>query len=129
SDGALSPEALKNLYKENAYDIPVITDHCNPKNHSALNDENFLFLTGYEADIRPDPNGRYNIFRSENHWNRFALEPENMQNIVVILCKKMNTKSGGRRLFCRRFFWGAWRCGLVRETLFSKKVLFFSSVE
>jgi len=61
-DGALTPEALKNLYKGNAYDILVITDHCNPKNHSALNDDNFLFLTGYEADIRPDPNGRYNIF-------------------------------------------------------------------
>lgn len=87
-DGALTPEALKNLYKGNAYDILVITDHCNPKNHSALNDENFLFLTGYEADVRPDPSGRYNIFRSENHWNHFAREPEKMQNIVVILCKK-----------------------------------------
>ena len=77
SDGKLTPEELKRLYKENGYDILAITDHCSPKNHSALNDEDFLFLTGYEAYIRPDPNGRYNIFQSELHMNLFAREPDN----------------------------------------------------
>lgn len=77
SDGKLTPEELKALYKENGYDILAITDHCSPKNHSAMNDEDFLFLTGYEAYIRPDPNARYNIFQSEIHMNLFAREPDN----------------------------------------------------
>lgn len=77
SDGHLTPEELKSLYKANGYDVLAITDHCNPKNHSALNDEDFLLLTGYEAYIRPDPNGQYNVFQPEIHLNLFAREPQN----------------------------------------------------
>lgn len=77
SDGKLTPEELKALYKANGYDILAITDHCNPKDHSALNDDDFLFLTGYEAYIRPDPLGKYNIFQSEVHLNLFARDPKN----------------------------------------------------
>ena len=77
SDGHLTPEELKALYKENGYNILAITDHCNPKDHSSLNEENFLLLTGYEAYIRPDPRGVYNIFQSEIHMNLFARDPQN----------------------------------------------------
>ena len=77
SDGHLTPEELKALYKENGYDILAITDHCNPHDHSALNEEGFLLLTGYEAYIRPDPRGICNIFQSEIHMNLFAREPQN----------------------------------------------------
>ena len=34
-------------------------------------------MTGYEAYIRPDPRGTYNIFQPEIHLNLFAREPEN----------------------------------------------------
>jgi hypothetical protein len=77
SDGKLSPEELKALYKANGYDILAITDHCNPKDHSSLNDEDFMFLTGYEAYIRPDASGKSNIFAPEVHLNLFARDPKN----------------------------------------------------
>jgi len=77
SDGKLTPEQLKQLYKENGYDVLAITDHCNPKNHSAMNDEDFLFLTGYEAYIRPSAEGRYNVYAPEVHLNLFARDPNN----------------------------------------------------
>ena len=77
SDGKLTPEELKAHYKANGYDIRAITDHCNPKDHSALNDEEFMLLTGYEAYIRPSEEGRYNAFAPEVHLNLFAKEPTN----------------------------------------------------
>lgn len=77
SDGKLTPEELKKLYKENGYDILAITDHCVPKNHSDLTEEDFLLLTGYEAYIRPGENGKYNSFKSEIHLNLFAREADN----------------------------------------------------
>ena len=77
SDGKLTPEELKSLYKANGYDILAITDHCNPKDHSALNDEAFMLLTGYEAYIRPSETGRYNVFAPEVHLNLFAKDPTN----------------------------------------------------
>lgn len=77
SDGKLTPEELKSLYKANGYEILAITDHCNPKDHSAMNDEDFMFLTGYEAYIRPDESGKSNIFAPEVHLNLFAKEASN----------------------------------------------------
>ena len=77
SDGKLSPEELKALYKANGYSILSITDHCNPKDHSEMNEDDFLLLTGYEAYIRPDPLGRHNVFAPEVHLNLFARDPRN----------------------------------------------------
>ena len=86
SDGKLTPEALKALYKANGYDILAITDHCNPKDHSEMNDEDFLFLTGYEAYIRPNEMGKANIFQSEVHLNLFAREHSNEKLICYNEC-------------------------------------------
>lgn len=77
SDGKLTPEQLKEAYKNEGYSILSITDHERPCNHSDLNDDDFLMLTGYEAYIRPDPECRYNIFEKELHINLFAKEPDN----------------------------------------------------
>ena len=77
SDGKLTPEELKRAYREKGYSVLAITDHCVPKSHSALNDEDFLLLTGYEAYIRPDSRGNYNAFAPEVHLNLFARDPEN----------------------------------------------------
>ncbi len=77
SDGKLTPEALKKLYKSNGYDILAITDHCYPKNHQDLTDESFLMLTGYEAYIRPSEEFKFDKFGSEVHLNLFAKSPDN----------------------------------------------------
>ena len=77
SDGKKTPEELCALYKGNGYRILAITDHCNPKDHSALGSEDFLLLTGYEAYIRPSKSAVYDVFSPEIHLNLFAREPEN----------------------------------------------------
>ena len=77
SDGTLSPQELKDAYKSHGYSILSITDHERPHDHSAMNDPDFLLLTGYEAYIRPDPNCRYDTFSKELHLNLFARDPHN----------------------------------------------------
>ena len=76
SDGKLTPEVLKEMYKSHGYDILAITDHSHPYNHSALNDPDFMMLTGYEAYIR-ESGGPYDTFKREIHLNLFAKEPDN----------------------------------------------------
>ena len=51
SDGMLSPEKLKKLYKENGYSVLCYTDHDVLISHSELSDEDFLALNGYEMEI------------------------------------------------------------------------------
>lgn len=82
SDGHLSPEALKELYKSNGYHILAITDHERPRCHQQLSDARFLMLTGYECYIRPDKNARYNPYSEEVHLNLFARDPHN----TTIIC-------------------------------------------
>ena len=77
SDGSKTPEELKALYKENGYSVLAITDHCSPKDHSALTDPDFLLLTGYEAYIRSNEAGLYDPFAAEIHLNLFAKDPGN----------------------------------------------------
>ena len=77
SDGKLSPEELVARYRARGYDILAITDHCSPKSHSALGDEKFLLLTGYEAYLRPSPDCVYDLYSPEIHLNLFAKRPDN----------------------------------------------------
>ena len=77
SDGKKTPEELKKMYKDNGYSILSITDHETPKNHSYLNDEDFLTITGYEAYIRPGEGCVYDVYIQETHLNLFARDPEN----------------------------------------------------
>lgn len=51
SDGALTPEELKELYKSAGYSILAYTDHNVLIDHSDLDDEEFLAITGCEIDI------------------------------------------------------------------------------
>lgn len=82
SDGRLTPEALKEAYKARGYSILAITDHERPHSHQALNDPEFLMLTGYECYIRPDKLGRSQRYEKEAHLNLFARDPEN----VTLIC-------------------------------------------
>ena len=77
SDGNLTPEELKAVYRRYGYDILAITDHEYPKNHSDLGEEGFLMLTGYEGYIRSQPNNQSDRFGPEIHVNFFARQPEN----------------------------------------------------
>lgn len=51
SDGALTPEEIKKIYKEKGYSIVAFTDHNLMVPHPELTDEEFLALTGYEINI------------------------------------------------------------------------------
>ena len=75
SDGKLTPEALKKMYKEHGYDVLAITDHSHPYSHRAMSDPDFLMLTGYEAYIR-ESGGPYDTFKKEVHLNLFARDPD-----------------------------------------------------
>lgn len=77
SDGKLTPEALKEAYKERGYSILSITDHEAPCAHNDLSEDDFIMLTGYEAYIRPSADGSYNRYAPEVHLNLFAKDPEN----------------------------------------------------
>ncbi len=48
SDGCETPEALKALYQSQGYHALSITDHELLVDHTDLNDENFLLITGFE---------------------------------------------------------------------------------
>lgn len=81
SDGALTPSELKDAYKGRGYSILSITDHEYPFDHSDMSEKDFIMLTGYEAYIRPDPNGKYNKYMPEAHINLFARDPHNVSFI------------------------------------------------
>lgn len=51
SDGQMTPEELKEAYKNHGYSILAYTDHEILIDHSDLNDENFLALTSTEYSI------------------------------------------------------------------------------
>ncbi|MBO5837873.1 MAG: PHP domain-containing protein, partial [Oscillospiraceae bacterium] len=51
SDGVLTPEQVRDAYKEKGYSILAITDHSYIANHQHLNQEDFLMLTGVEVDL------------------------------------------------------------------------------
>lgn len=77
SDGKKTPEELKEMYKRHGYSILSITDHETPKNHSYLNDDEFLTITGYEAYIRKNAECRSDLYENEIHINLFARNPQN----------------------------------------------------
>lgn len=51
SDGTLSPEQMKSMYKNEGYSVISFTDHGKFIRHHELSDPDFLVLNGYEADI------------------------------------------------------------------------------
>lgn len=75
SDGSLTVEQLKEAYKGHGYSVLAITDHERLHEHSDLNDENFLTITGYEISITEQP---INPFLSKTcHLNFYAKNSDN----------------------------------------------------
>lgn len=77
SDGKKTPQELKDMYKSHGYAVLSITDHETPHDHSCLNDEDFITITGYEAYIRPNAENRSDVYEEEIHMNLFARDPHN----------------------------------------------------
>lgn len=83
SDGKLSPQEVKELYKGLGYQVLCITDHNVIVNHSNLNDADFLTLTGIEVnynhtDYRPKFDGKsyhFNLIskRADNLWSPWTV--------------------------------------------------------
>ncbi len=74
SDGTKTPEQLKNDYKTHGYSVLAITDHEVFIPHSALGDEDFLMLNGYE--IEASGTGGKTC-----HLCFVALSPDNTQEV------------------------------------------------
>ena len=74
SDGRLPPEEVQAYYKERGYSILSLTDHNVVVDHSALNDEDFLMLTGAEYNVNDDslPISHHKTY----HLNFIAKKPD-----------------------------------------------------
>ena len=86
SDGALTPEEVKEAYKNHGYSIVAYTDHDVLLDHSDLNDEGFLALTSSEYAVNQGEPGFPEIFdtgispwvrKKCMHLNIFAKDPHN----------------------------------------------------
>lgn len=80
SDGNLTPEQIKELYKSHGYSIVAITDHEHVLDNSHLDDENFLTITSCEIAIREfwgKPRPKSWSHMRLVHLNFYALDQHN----------------------------------------------------
>ena len=80
SDGNLTPAEMKEAYRARGYSILAFTDHEILADHSDLNDEHFLAITGYELSVnertdKPWPQ------KKTCHLNLYARDPHNTTHI------------------------------------------------
>lgn len=82
SDGELTPEKLKEIYKARGYSILAYTDHNVMIPHFDLADDEFLPLVGYELDVT---GGEAREMPYEDrkvcHMCLIALEPDNLKQV------------------------------------------------
>ena len=82
SDGAFTPQELKEIYLKKGYSIIAYTDHDVLVPHPELTDDHFLALNGYEMAVfeqgHPD---RYHL--KTCHFNLIALEPDNLMQVCT----------------------------------------------
>ena len=74
SDGQMTPEELKCLYKEKGYSILAYTDHEVLVPHPELCDDEFLAMSGYEIQIYGDMDLPKRL-RRVNHLNFYPKDP------------------------------------------------------
>lgn len=74
SDGAKTPEQLKEDYKAHGYSILAITDHEVFIPHNNLSDDSFLMLNGYEIEAS-------GVSGKTCHLCFVALSPDNTQEV------------------------------------------------
>lgn len=76
SDGIPTPEEMKKIYKDKGYSVLSITDHNIIADHSALNDEDFLLLTGAEYNINEGNWAEERLWTKTYHLNFIAKRPD-----------------------------------------------------
>lgn len=83
SDGALTPEQIKEEYMKKGYSVVAYTDHNVMIDHSDLTDDKFLALRGFEIDV----NENYNFEAKKRarhkvcHICLIAKDPDNYTQI------------------------------------------------
>lgn len=75
SDGKLTPSQVKAAYQSLGYQILALTDHNVIVNHSAMNDPDFLMLTGIEINVNT-PDYRAGFDGKTYHLNLIAKQPD-----------------------------------------------------
>ena len=78
SDGAPSPEEMKEIYKSKGYQILSITDHNIIVDHAYLNEEDFLLLTGAEYNVNEPGWAEKRLWVKTYHLNFIAKRPDNL---------------------------------------------------
>ena len=79
SDGKLTPEEVKALYKAAGFSILALTDHHIVARHPELNDGEFLTLTGIELGLdSQDYAPPQSFFGQTYHFNLIAKDPNNL---------------------------------------------------
>ena len=73
SDGRLTPQEVKEAYKAKGYSILCLTDHNLVADHSAMNEPDFLMLTGLEVNTSQDG---FNPHMKTYHLNLIAKRPD-----------------------------------------------------
>lgn len=81
SDGKLTPEEIKAIYKEKGYQIIAFTDHDHLRSQYHLTESDFLALTAYEISIRSDDSNIPHALRKVVDLNLFAKTPDNLTHI------------------------------------------------
>ena len=83
SDGKSTPEELVEAYHAQGYSVLSITDHEACFEHSDLNRDDFLLITGYEwaCNDRPQSDPSYRFHRKTYHLNFLAREAHNTTHV------------------------------------------------
>ena len=80
SDGRLTPEGVKELYKSQGYSVVAYTDHNLLISHNDLTDSEFLALNGVELDVGGKKIEGASDYSKVCHFCLIALEPDNHIN-------------------------------------------------
>lgn len=98
SDGRLTVQKIKEVYKEHGYSIVAFSDHNKLINHMDLCDENFLPITSIEIDITDNtkawpyaPTYHINFFSKEPYAEKFIdVERKYDVNVINDMIKRAN---------------------------------------
>lgn len=82
SDGRLSPEEVKELYKSHGYSAVAFTDHEIFLTHNDLTDEAFVALNGTEYELKAGTNEDVKNYRRRCHLCFVALSPDTVETPV-----------------------------------------------
>lgn len=80
SDGVMTPEEIKALYKEKGYSVVAFTDHDVLVAHPELTDDGFVALNGYEMEVNEE-NGEAWRFCKSTHMCFIAADPDNLKQV------------------------------------------------